>query len=432
MISALLFIAFFGLMLAGVPIGVAMGLSGTLIIVLTGGDMPWFGLFTVQQNFDAGIGKYPLLALPMFVLVGSVFDRSGVAKRMVDFATAVVGRGPGMLPIVVILVAMLLGGISGSGAALAAAMGSVMIAAMTRAGYPRAFSATVIGSATATDILIPPSLAFVIYSIMMPGVSLVELFAAGMVPGILAGLALIVPAWLLSRRHQFGRAESELPRPPFWKSLREASWGLVTPVLILGGMRAGWFTPTEAAVVAAVYVLAIGMFVHKTIGWRDLYGIFADAANVSAVIMVILGLAGIFAYCINTLGLADPIVHAFSNAGLGPMGTLIVVLVVLKLIGMFLDGVSVFMVFLPLLAPLVKLFGWDPIWFGVLVTMVMALGQFTPPLAVNLLVACRLAEVPIEQTVRWVGWFFLSFALAIAAVIAWPPLALWLPKALGY
>ena len=178
--------------------------------------------------------------------------------------------------------------------------------------------------------------------------------------------------------------------------------------------------------------MAIGMFVHKTIGWRDLYGIFADAANVSAVIMVILGLAGIFAYCINTLGMADPIVQAFSNAGLGPMGTLIVVLVVLKLIGMFLDGVSVFMVFLPLLAPLVKLFGWDPIWFGVLVTMVMALGQFTPPLAVNLLVACRLAEVPIEQTVRWVGWFFLSFACAIAAVVAWPPLALWLPKALGY
>lgn len=432
MTGAILFLAFLALMIAGVPIGVALGVGGVLAIVLTGADVPWFGLFTAHQNFDAGIGKYPLLALPMFVLVGCIFDRSGVATRMVNFAVAVVGRGPGMLPVVVIVVAMLLGGISGSGAALAAAIGSVMIAAMSRAGYPNAFSATVIGSATATDILIPPSLAFVIYSIMMPNVSLTELFAAGMVPGVLAGVALIVPAWALSRRHQFGAAERQLPRPPFWQSLREASWGLVTPVLILGGMRAGIFTPTEAAVVAAVYVLGIGMFVHRTIRWGDLYGIFATAAKTSAVIMVILGFAGIFAYCINTLGMADPIVHWFGSLGLGRIGTLVVVLVALKLIGIFLDGVSMFMVFVPLLAPLLRTFGWDPVWFGVLVTMVMALGQFTPPLAVNLLVACRLAEVPVEKTVPWVGWFFLSFALAVAAVLAFPSLALWLPKAIGY
>lgn len=215
MTALLLFAAFLGLMAAGVPIGVALGVAGVISIMVTGTDLPWFGLFAVQQNFDASISKYPLLALPMFVLVGCVFDRSGIAQRMVNFATALVGRGPGMLPVVAILVAMLLGGMSGSGAALAAAMGSVMFAAMTRAGYPRAFSATVIGSATATDILIPPSLAFVIYSIMVPGVSLPELFAAGMLPGVLAGVALIAPAWWLSRRHRFGAAESQLPRPPF-------------------------------------------------------------------------------------------------------------------------------------------------------------------------------------------------------------------------
>ncbi|MOA20163.1 Sialic acid TRAP transporter permease protein SiaT [compost metagenome] len=206
----------------------------------------------------------------------------------------------------------------------------------------------------------------------------------------------------------------------------------MTPVLILGGMRAGWFTPTEAAVVAAAYVLFIGLCIHKTIGLQDLYDIFVDSVRVSAVIMIILGFAGVFAYCINTIGLADPIVHWFRALGLGPVGTLIVVLIVLKLIGMFLDGVSVFMVFLPLLLPLIQFYGWDPVWFGVLVTMVIALGQFTPPLAVNLLVSCRLAHVPIEKTLPWVGWFMLSFSLAIAAVLAWPQIALWLPKAIGY
>jgi TRAP-type C4-dicarboxylate transport system permease large subunit len=174
------------------------------------------------------------------------------------------------------------------------------------------------------------------------------------------------------------------------------------------------------------------MFIHRSIGWRDLYPIFADAAITSAVIMVILGFAGIFAYCINTLGVADPLGRWFGATGLGPLGTLIVVLVALKLIGIFLDGVSLVMVFVPLLVPLMRAFGWDPVWFGVLLTMVIALGQFTPPLAVNLLVACRLAEVPIEKTVPWVGWFFLSFALAVVAVIAYSPLALWLPRALGY
>lgn len=432
MIGVTLFALFIVLMLAGVPIGAALGLGGIVAIALANADTQWFGLLAASQNMQAGIAKYPLLALPMFVLVGSVFDRSGVAQRMVDFAVACVGRSPGMLPLVAIVVAMVLGGISGSGPANAAAVGGVMIAAMARAGYPAPFSASVVGAAAATDILIPPSIAFVVYSVSVPGASVPALFAAGMLPGVLAGLALIVPAVWLSRMRGYGTLERELPRPPFWRSLREAVWGLAAPVLILGGMRAGWFTPTEAAVVAAAYGLFVGMVIHRSIGWRDLYDIFRDATETSAVIMIVLALAGIFAYSVSTLGLADPLVRAVQASGIGSAGALALVLGLLVIVGMFLDGVSIFLIFLPLLAPLITLFRWDVVWFGVLLTMVVAIGQFTPPMAVNLLVACRLAKVRIEQTVPHVGWLVLSFVVATVAVAVFPQIALWLPRALGY
>jgi C4-dicarboxylate transporter, DctM subunit len=432
MIGLILFVAFFGLMFLGVPIGVALGVGGMVAIMLENPDTMLWGTLAAPQNFHAGIAKYPLLALPMFVLVGSIFDRSGVAKRMVEFAIACTGRGPGMLPVVAILVAMVLGGISGSGPANAAAVGGVMIAAMARAGYPAPFSASVVGAAAATDVLIPPSIAFIVYSVIVPGASVPALFAAGMFPGILAGLALIIPAIWLSRRHGLGAAERELPRPPFWKSLREASWGLAAPVLILGGMRAGWFTPTEAAVVAVVYGLFVGIVIHRTMGLRDLWDTFREATEISAVIMLVLGLAAIFAYAVSTLGLADPLVEAIRALGWSSALTLTLLAALLLVVGMFLDGVSIFLIFLPLLLPLMKLYQWDPVWFGVLLTMLVAIGQFTPPMAVNLLVSCRIAGVRIEQTIPWVGWLVFSFLMAAALVAVFPELALWLPRSLGY
>ena len=432
MIVTLLFLAFIAMMLVGVPIGAALGLAGAAAIALANGDSQWFGLLAVPQNFYAGLGKYPLLAIPMFVLVGSIFDRSGVALRLVNFAVAIVGRGPGMLPLVAIGVAMFLGGISGSGPACAAAVGGVMIAAMNRAGYPAAFSASVVGAAAATDILIPPSVAFIIYSVLVPGASVPALFAAGMVPGILAGLALIVPAVWLSRRHKMGALEASMPRPPFWASFRDAIWGLAAPVLILGGMRAGWFTPTEAAVVAVFYGLFVGMVVHRTISVRDLFPILRESGELSAVILLVVSLAGIFAYSLNTLGVIDPLTNAIVNSGLGEYGILALLILMLITVGMFLDGISIFLIFVPLLLPIAQFYQWDLVWFGVILTLKVALGQFTPPLAINLMVSCRIANVRMEETVRWVVWMLAAMFLVLVAVIAFPELALWLPRKLGY
>jgi len=343
-----------------------------------------------------------------------------------------VGRGPGMLPLISISVAMFLGGISGSGPACAAAVGAVMIAAMSRAGYPAPFSASVVAAGAATDILIPPSVAFIIYSVLVPGASVPALFAAGMVPGLLTGIALIVPSVWLARRHGMGARESALPRPPFWASLREASWGLAAPVLILGGMRMGWFTPTEAAVVAVFYGLFVGMFIHRTIGLRDLFIIFREAAELSAVILLVVALAGIFAWSLSTLSIIDPLTNAIVHSGLGEWGVMALLVLLLMTVGMFLDGISIFLIFVPLLLPIANAYGWDRVWFGVILTLMVALGQFTPPLAVNLMVSCRIAKVPMESTVRWVLWLLGAMLVVLLAILIFPQLALWLPHKLGY
>lgn len=431
MIATILFALFAILMIIGVPVAIALGLSGMLAIILSNLDTNWYGLMAVPQSFYAGLSKYPLLAIPMFVLLGSIFDRSGVAQRLVTFATALVGRGPGMLPLVSVVVAMLLGGISGSGPASAAAVGGVMIAAMSKAGYPPAFSASVVAAGASTDILIPPSVAFIIYSVLVPQASVPDLFAAGLFPGILAGVMIIIPAVWVSRVYGLGMNEGSITRPPVWRSLVEASWGLAAPVVILGGMRLGWFTPTEAAVVAVFYGLFVGMIVYRTIKIRDLFIIFREAAELSAVILFIVTLAGIFAWALSTLSIIDPITQAVVNSGLGEYGVLTVIILLLVVMGMFLDGISIFLIFVPLLMPIVDHYQWDVIWFGVILTMMVAVGQFTPPLAVNLMVSCRIANIPMESTVRWVLWLLLGMFVALLLVIIFPGVATWLPTTLN-
>jgi C4-dicarboxylate transporter DctM subunit len=415
-------------LVVGAPIAVALGVAGVLGIVV--------GLDSSAMNMVgtisyASIAKYPLIALPLFILTGMIFDRSGVAGRLVRFAQTVVGARRGGLALVAILVCMIMGGMSGSGPADAAAVATVMIPSMQRAGYPRAFSASVIASAASTAILIPPSIALIIYSIMVPGTDLRALFAAGLVPGLLAGLSIMIPAVMLSCKHDFGAAE-EAKRPPLAESFVQALPGLFAPAIILGGLRSGLFTPTEAAVVAVFYGLFVGVFIHRSLGWRDIYNVLVDSAEVSATVMLIISLAGIFAWAGSTLGAFDMAAKGLLALSNSSYVVLTMVMVLLLLAGMVLDGISIYLIAIPLLMPVMKTFGWNQLWFGVMMAMNIAIGQFTPPVAVNLIVTSKIAEVSMESTVKWVGWVILAMVAAMILVILVPGIALWLPEALGY
>lgn len=426
MMDWLLFGIFLVLMVSGVPLAVAMGLAGTAVVAANG-----LGMMSVPTNLYTGVAKYPLMAIPVFVIAGLIFERAGVAASIVRFASAIVGQRQGGLAMVAVIVAMIMGGISGSGPADSAAVGAVMLPSMIKAGYPRPFTAGVIAAAGSTGILIPPSIAFVIYSLLVPQASVPALFAGGLIPGILSGLSLLLVSWWLSVRNGFESAPAE-KRPPFWKSLKEAGWGLAAPVIILGGIRSGAFTPTEAAVVAVFYGMFVGMLVYRNLGWRDLYNVLVESAELSSVILTVVALAAVFAWSSSTLGTFERLAGVMLGAGLPEIVMLISMQVMLLIAGMFLDVISIYFIFLPLLVPIALHFHWDLVWFGIIITMNLALGQFHPPLGVNLMVTCRMAGVSMESTVVWVLWMIAAMAGAMFLVTFVPEIALWLPRTLGY
>ncbi|WP_111414031.1 TRAP transporter large permease [Billgrantia lactosivorans] len=424
-------LAFAGLLIAGVPVAFSLALAGAVGIV--SGLSPAM-LATLGTNTYNSIAKYPLIAIPLFIMTGLIFERAGVALRLVRFAQALIGPRHGGLALVAVLVCMIMGGMSGSGPADAAAVAMVMLPSMTRAGYPKPFSATLIAASASTAILIPPSVALILYSIVVPGVDLRALFAAGLFPGILAGLALLVPALLVSRRYGWegGTPVAGAERLEVGTTFKQALPALFAPVLILGGLRSGLFTPTEAAVVAVAYGALVGLFLTREIGWRDLWNLFGEAAVISGVVMLIIALAGIFAWAGTMLGtfrhLAEWII------GLTDNGVLLLILIMLAVLlaGMLLDAISIYLIMMPILIPVMQHFAWNPVWFGVLLAMNIAIGQFTPPVAVNLMVTTEIARIRLEQTLGWALLFVLAMAAALALVALFPGIALWLPRTLGY
>lgn len=424
----LIFVVLGAAIVIGTPIATALGIAGVVGIVA--GLSPAM-LGTMGMNTYNAIAKYPLVAIPLFILTGIIFERSGVAAALVRFARALVGARRGGLATVAVIVCLIMGGMSGSGPADAAAVATVMIPSMLRAGYPKPFSAAVIAASASTAILIPPSVALIIYSVLVPQVDIRALFAAGLLPGLLAGAAVIVPAVWLSRRHGFEGSDSE-PRPPLRESFIGALPALFAPVLILGGLRSGLFTPTEAAVVAVGYGLFIGLVVYRNLGLLTVYRALVDAATMSGVILLIISMAGIFAWAGSTLGAFDQAAQWILGISGHPAVILALVLAFLLLVGMVLDGVSIYIILIPLLMPIVESFQWNPVWFGIVMAMTIAIGQFTPPVAVNLLVTARVAGISIESTLGWALWMVLAMLVAMTLIVLFPGIALWLPQVLGY
>jgi C4-dicarboxylate transporter, DctM subunit len=416
----LLFLVFLVLLFLGVPIAVALG--GTAVFLIWKFEL---GLQVYSANFYAGIAKFQLLAIPFFILAGFILERCGISKRLVNLANLIVGAVPGGLAIVAVLVCVFFGGISGSGPADAAAMGSVLIPAMIANGYSRGFSSALIAGGGSTAIIVPPSIALILYGVIT-NVSIPALFAAGVFPGLMAGLSLIIPAYLISKKRGYlGERRGTLKEVV--RAFKESFWGLLAPVVILGGIYGGIFTPTEAAVVAVFYALFVGMVIYRTLTLKDLYDVFCDAALSSAIVMIIVSFAGLYSWAGSTLGVMDRAANYLLSLSSNPYISILIVNLLIFVAGMLLDAVSIYYVFLPILIPVIAHFKWDPLWFGVVMTLNLAIGQFTPPVAVNLYVTTNLADTPLEDTFLAVIPFIFAMLAALLVVIYFPFFSLYLP-----
>ncbi|GAB1398576.1 TRAP transporter large permease [Aminivibrio sp.] len=411
-------------LLIRVPIAVALG-SATIFVVWNW-DM---GYQMLSYSFFAGIAKFPLLAIPFFILAGVIMEKAGIAERIITLIKQLVGDMTGGLAVATVIVAAFWGAVSGSGPATVAALGLILIPGMAEAGYDKAFAAAVVSVASGLAIIIPPSISFIVYGDIMQQ-SVGTLFAAGVIPGIVVSGILCIAVYLISRKRGY-KGSPRGSASVVLRSVRDAFWGLFTPVIILGGIYGGIFTPTEAAAVAVFYGLFVGIFVYKTLTPRIMYDILQETVAGTSVVMIVVTCAGLYSWLGSTVGLIDKVAAVLLGISENPVVILLMINIILLFAGMLLDAISIFYVFLPILAPIIVIFGWDPIWFGVMMTVNMAIGQVTPPVAVNLFVGARISGLTMEQISRPAIPLIIAFLIALVVITAFPGITLFLPRLLG-
>ncbi|OEC35057.1 C4-dicarboxylate transporter, DctM subunit [Pseudomonas cuatrocienegasensis] len=420
-----LFVLLFALMFIGVPIAASLGLAGSVTIMLFSPDSVRslaIKLFETSEH-------YTLLAIPFFLLSGAFMTTGGVAKRLIDFANACVGHIRGGLAISAVLACMLFAALSGSSPATVAAVGSIAIAGMVRSGYPQAFGAGIVCNAGTLGILIPPSIVMVVYAAATEQ-SVGKLFMAGVVPGLLLGLALMVAIYIVARKMNL----PAMPRATFREFLsaaRKAIWGLLLMVIILGGIYTGMFTPTEAAAVAAVYAGFVALFVYKDMTVRECPKVLLESGKLTIMLMFIIANAMLFAHVLTTEQIPQTITAWVIEMGLQPWQFLLVVNIVLLVAGAFMEPSAIILILAPILFPIAVQLGIDPIHLGIIMVVNMEIGLITPPVGLNLFVTSAVTGMPLTAVVK-AAWPWLMLLLSFLMVITYvPAVSMALPNWLG-
>ncbi|GAB3051056.1 TRAP transporter large permease [Sediminivirga luteola] len=408
----------------GVPIAVAIALGTTAAIGASG----VFGLQVVPQQMFNALNSFPLMAIPFFILAGHLMQAGGISERLVRFGNALIGHRTGGLAMTAVIASMFFAAISGSGAATVAAIGAILVPAMLAKGYDRGFTGANQAVAGSLGVIIPPSIPLILYAVAA-NVSAGDMFIASILPGLVLTTSLLLFAYAVSKKRGYvGTAKTTAGE--VFTSFRKSILALLMPVIVLGGIYGGIFTPTEAAVVAVFYAAALGA-VYRQITPRKLMKALTDSAVTSGTIMVIISTAGLFAFFINVLGFPTQVVETLTAMNLGVIGFLIMANLLLLVAGMFIEAAAAILIFVPILLPMATAVGIDPVHFGVIMVVNLAVGLVTPPVGLNLFVASDIARVNLMTLSKAVVPFLGVLALNIVLVTALPQLSLWLPGMLG-
>lgn len=402
-----------------VPVAIAVGLANMA-------GVAWEGRMTflvIAQQLYAALDKYPLVAVPFFILAGNLMESGGMSNRMVEFAKSLVGGVQGGLACSCVLTCMIFAAVAGSSVATTFAVGAILIPAMVRHGYPAPFAASLQASAAELGVIIPPSIPMILFAVSTD-TSVGELFVAGIGPGLLIGGALMIYVWLYARRHGLGLQDG-VGRLSVWTAFRQAWLALLMPVIILGGIYGGIFTPTEASAVAVVYALIVSMFIYRSVKWGDLSKVLHRSVVSTAVIMFIIANAGAFGFLLNRTGIPAAMGTWLGELFSSPMMFLLGMNVALFVVGMFVETSASIVVLAPLLLPVAVQFGIDPAHFGIIMVVNLALGMVTPPFGVNLFAACSVAGISLEKLIRPLLPFVVVILACLMLISYVPEVSLW-------
>lgn len=420
MLTVLLTIFSLGIII-GVPIAVALiiGVAGGLYV----SKIP---LLIISQKMYTGIDKFTLLAIPFFILAGTIMQHGGMGKRLVRLANAMVGHIAGGLGMVSVVASMFFGALTGSAPATTAAVGGITIPEMTKKNYDPSFSGALCASAGILGVLIPPSIPLVLYGVTA-NVSIVELFMGGIMPGIILGILLMVTTYIIAKKRGY-RAEEREGLSEFWAAFKDSFLALLVPVIILGGIYGGIFTPTESGVVASVYALIIGTFVYKEITWEKLIKIAYDVAENSATILLVVGAATLFGWIMTNQSVPQKLAQQILALSNSPVIVLFILNIIFLITGMFMNQGAAILILAPILLPVITQLGVDPTFYGVIMTMVLSIGQVTPPVSLTLFVASRITGLKLEKLIPAVMPFLLTLIVGALVLTYLPDVVMLIPN----